>query len=902
LPCATIALWCAAGAAPPPASQPAVGRDIEQAVRDLGDERFEVRERASELLFRAGPGAVTEALGEAAARGSPEARTRAETILGRFSRGAFPDTPVEIAALGEQYAMAADDEQQRLNIVTDLAGRGPYGCVVLLKLAEQEPVAELREMMARFVMSNARQAPAVASILLSGGDEATAERLLEQTAADSGGDDTPIRAYAALLLHEGKLDAKLRQLQAQVDRGGEVEAIRQGRTLAYFYRAAGDLERAAAAAEKALDLPTAETLALERRDWKRLAVILARRSPSGEREALRQLGFLAAAQRLAGDEAACDRTLEMVRDIALRDGTSGWPGATVLLLNERVEGAIDLLLKRGADFPYAFDLQMYMGRFEEALGLLERARAQRPAEAPWLAAMAARLQWRLGRRDAAMALLNEVEAGAKEAGGADSTRGFNIYVELVAAEREIGRAEPKVAERALRDATIALEGAAASENTSRLFHALYPRQGAAAAAAPWWDVACAAAGAGAVGGSGSKAEALATMERLMNRRLSGEQWTALVQAANETAGHALDAIHRSRRFGLVIDTLEAAGQAELADREFDKLAELFTWAKNLPREAYLYAAEWYGRHGGQWARAAELYAACADKYGAIPDLVWLRGYALAQAGQRERGERLMRQAPQLPLADERRMSLLADAMAAHGHADDAIAVRRMALRLGKPRGWTYYDECRTLSDALVRRGGGAQDIAEAADLCQLYSLEALDLNGTSVDDVHLPRMVHQLRARALCREGKVPEAMAELRAYLAIAPMDIDAALEGVPELKKIGRADAEAAARELFDISSKRLEASWAQYPESGFLHNEAAWLAVRCGYEPEGALAHARRAVELLPRDTASLDTLAEVLYRRGDRAGAVALMKRCEELEPGEAQHRQRREEFEKGKLVE
>jgi hypothetical protein len=890
-----IALCCAAA----PTSQPGFGRDIEQAVRDLGDERFEVRERATELLFRAGPGAVAGALGEAAARGSPEARMRAETILGKFSRGVFPDTPVEIAALGEQYALAADDEQQRLNIVTDLAGRGPYGCVVLLKLAEREPVAELREMMARFVVSNARQAPSVASILLAGGDEVTAERLLEQTAADgggAGGDDTAIRAYAALLLHEGKLEAKLRQLQAEVDRGGEVEAMRLGRTLAYFYRAAGDLERAAGAAEKALDLATAETLALERRDWKRLEVILARRSHSGEREALRQLGFLAAAQRLSGDEAACDRTLELVRDIALRDGTSGWPGATVLLLNERLEGAIDLLLKRG-DFPYAFDLLTYVGRFEEALGLLERARAQRPAEAPWLAAMAARLQWRLGRRDAAMALLNEVEAGAKEAGGADSSRGFTIYVELVAAEREIGRAEPKIAERALRDAAVALEGAAASENTSRLFYALYPRRAAAAAAAPWWDIACAAAGA--AGGSGSKGEALATMERLMNRRLSDEQWTALVETANDTAGHALDAIHRSRRFGLVIDTLEAAGQAELAEREFEKMAELFTWAKNLPREAYLYAAEWYGRHGGQWARAAELYAACADKYGAAPDLVWLRGYALAQAGERERGERLMRQAPQLPLADERRMALLADAMAAHGHDDDAIAVRRMALRLGKPRGWTYYDECRTLSDALVRRGGPS-DIAEAADLCQLYALEGLDLNGTSVDDVHLPRMVHQLRARALCREGKVAEAMGELRAYLAIAPTDIDAALEEVPELKKLGRADAEAAARELFDLSYKRLEAGCAKYPESGFLHNEAAWLAVRCGYETEAALSHARRAVELLPRDTASLDTLAEVLCRRGDRAGAVALMKRCEELEPAEAQHRQRREAFEKGKV--
>jgi tetratricopeptide (TPR) repeat protein len=261
----------------------------------------------------------------------------------------------------------------------------------------------------------------------------------------------------------------------------------------------------------------------------------------------------------------------------------------------------------------------------------------------------------------------------------------------------------------------------------------------------------------------------------------------------------------------------------------------------------------------------------------------------------------MAQAPQLALADERRMALLADAMAAHGHGDDAIGVRRMALRLGKPRGWTYYDECRTLCDALMRRGGGPQDINDAADLCQLHALEALDLNGTSPEDVHAARSVHQLRARVLYGSGKFAEAMGEFRAFLTSAPMDIEAALEDVPALRKLGGAAGEAAARELFDLSFKRLDAACTKYPDSAYLHNEIAWLAVRCGYESQAALTHAKRAVELMPRDTASIDTLAEVLFRRGDKAGAVALMKRCEELEPAEAQHRQRREAFEKGNFV-
>jgi hypothetical protein len=873
---------CAARAAP--ATQPASER-LSRAVRDLADERFEVRERASEELFQAGP-AATAMLKEAAEEGPPEARLRAQTILARFAHGVYPDTPGDIAALAERYD--AGDEDQKASLLMELARRGPYGCVVILKLAETEANLELKDLVARLLGTETKQAPQSAAILIGGGDADAARRLLK--AAADGGEEAAVRAYAALLLSRGQLDATLRQLQGRADRGGEVEAMRLAPKLAWFYRAAGDLGRAASAAEAAHDEATLETLALERRDWKRLASLLTKRTGGDRETALRQMGFLAAAQRLAGDEAACDQTLAAVRRIASHDAGSTWTGASILLLNERLDGAVEMLVER-QEYVTAFGILSYAGRYEEALGLLEADRRQAtPKDEARLAAKTAALWWRLGERDKAKALIEEAQAAA----GAEPQKGFAVRVALVEAEREMGRTEPAIAAKARAHAVEALEVAGGNDSLPALFEKLYPRRGTVAG--QWWDV--------IAPGAASKAEALEALDGVMAGRLTAAQWEPLVERANDTTVQPqVDALRLARRYQLVIDTLQSAGQSELAGREFDKLAGLLSWVKNLPRETYLYIADGYGRRG-DWAKAGQIYEACANHHGNAPDLVWLRGYAMQQVDPKSGGGEMMARAGELSLADERRMALLADAMANHGHGEEAMAQRRAILRLGHPRGWTWYDECKTLGNELARRKVGepeaAAAAAEAADLWQLFALQVLDSGGTFAEDlayVQLPQLVRTFRARGYYRAGKTAEAMAELAAFLKLSPTHIEAALDAVPEMKKLRQ---EPAAREVFDRVYKPLEGLCAKYPQSAYFQNEAAWLAVKCGYEGDAALAHAKRAVELSPRDTASIDTLAEILYRRGEKEQALELMKRCEELEPDQARHRQRREQLEKGTL--
>jgi tetratricopeptide (TPR) repeat protein len=101
-----------------------------------------------------------------------------------------------------------------------------------------------------------------------------------------------------------------------------------------------------------------------------------------------------------------------------------------------------------------------------------------------------------------------------------------------------------------------------------------------------------------------------------------------------------------------------------------------------------------------------------------------------------------------------------------------------------------------------------------------------------------------------------------------------------------------------LFEENAKLLRAVCERYPAAATYHNSLAWLAARCGRDPDGALAHARRAVELHPDNLAYLDTLAEAHFRRGDRAEAVDCMRKCLEAEPQSAYYRAQMTRFEAG----
>ena len=139
-------------------------------------------------------------------------------------------------------------------------------------------------------------------------------------------------------------------------------------------------------------------------------------------------------------------------------------------------------------------------------------------------------------------------------------------------------------------------------------------------------------------------------------------------------------------------------------------------------------------------------------------------------------------------------------------------------------------------------------------------------------------------ARELLGAGKTAAAIEELRRGEAIQPANIQFALDLDADLRKQGAAgEAEA----LYQRMVQGHEALCRDFPKSGTWHNDLAWLAASLGRDLDKALAHAQRAVELEPQSANILDTLAEVDFRRGNRAEALRLAKCCVEMEP-EVEH--------------
>src|SRR5437868_5635908 len=115
----------------------ATNEQIARAAEELGAQRFEEREAATDFLWRAGQ-AAEAALTQAAKSNDPEVRTRATALLNKLRLGIRPDTPPVVLALIDQfrYASAADQRRQALN---ELQARGHWQTVLTLIRGEQNP-------------------------------------------------------------------------------------------------------------------------------------------------------------------------------------------------------------------------------------------------------------------------------------------------------------------------------------------------------------------------------------------------------------------------------------------------------------------------------------------------------------------------------------------------------------------------------------------------------------------------------------------------------------------------------------------------------------------------------------------------------------------------------------------
>jgi hypothetical protein len=838
--CVILSISCLVLRADQAETRPAASDESISALIDrLADPDPAQRDAAGKSLWALGHPAEP-ALRKAAAEGNPEIARRAKAILRDFTYGLYPDAPHEIFTLLDQYRKG--DPQEKRAAVLGLGGAGVPGIRVLLKLREEERDPNWKGLISQILTPREHE---VSALMLADGQAADVEQMLERSAFDS-----PVAAqdYAALLLFNGKLKDTLATLKVQpiTDRSAPV--------LVALARAAGDPATARAAAEKSSNPDLLDAILTEQGDWAALAARLAagrQRLPPAER-----LGYLCAYYRLAGDQKNADATAAQIIQRAASAPQDYEPCAENLFLNDHPEQALAVLAQHD-DF---LQLSNYLAprlQFAEALNLPRQADQGQAAAALQVKARTVGTLLFLGQTQQARDMMTGVVAENR------IRNDFETWVALVESARESG-----LKREADEFAVAALEKATRESPLAMLFDKL--RLGDDTAVVQWWQF------FRQQNHDEPVAETLHRLHALFDGAVPEPELEKLSEMAHRYAVD-LPVAERAAFEQTVADTLAAAGRDDLASKWIERL-------EGSGILALIHAGD-YRADRKDWAVAARDYDRAWEHDRTRADALYLRGWALSQAGQAQEGANLMQRARELPLGSGSARFELAETLSRHKLKDEARKQLELVLQITPPRSWERNEALRRSAEDLAADGHELL-AAERWDRAFLQNLANTISFSQPWANVIVPALVHKTRAVGLIKGGHLDAALAEANLSLTEAPGDADAVIELVNALDATGhRPEADA----FYAAHTAQYRKLIETYPHSGPLHNQLAWAQVMCHRELDEALTNGKLAVELEPTSTASMDTLAEVYFARHDPAKAAAQMQNCISLEPKVERHR-------------
>jgi tetratricopeptide (TPR) repeat protein len=162
----------------------------------------------------------------------------------------------------------------------------------------------------------------------------------------------------------------------------------------------------------------------------------------------------------------------------------------------------------------------------------------------------------------------------------------------------------------------------------------------------------------------------------------------------------------------------------------------------------------------------------------------------------------------------------------------------------------------------------------------------------------VPHDMLVFHARGLLSADKIDDAVGEARACLKVTPGHQELVSGMVPELDRLGR---KKEADELFALAWSAYTKMLADYPESPTARGALANLGANCRRELDKALAYGKEAVAADPASVSYREALAEVHFRRGERAEALAVMTKLSEENPRSRYYRRQLARYKSGDLA-
>jgi tetratricopeptide (TPR) repeat protein len=859
-----VALFAALARPRSPAADPPPSADaIARTVHELGADDYRVREQATAKLWAAGP-AAEEALKAGLKSADAEVVARCRDLLDKIPYGITPDMPRRFLEL--IAAARSGGPGGWPNVAPDLLDLGPRGLEVANKLIERIAGNDgQRDAMRRTLeLEGWRVAPA----LLAAGQTDKAAGLLERSAvlaAAGGADPIAVRNYGACLAVRGRLGEQLpRWREAAAPSPGPAPGAGEGRTvdrqaglviLATLARLHGDLAEARQAAEQTGDRKLKEAVYFDQAAWTDLAAL----PPPEDRDAPIGIGLKAIYFTAAGKPAEAQAALAELKALPVARTSSvapplvfralmyaGQPADAVAALDKYKQ--LDGLLPQ-------FEVLCQQHRYAEAFAKLEKPVVEHsPIRWQWDAAKLRTYQ-ECGERDKFRQTLAALSA-YDTLTPAEATAAQTTVELLVGLDRTVD---------ALPIAAAMLNGAAPPAD---VFGKLYPK--APLAAEVWWRY------ERVQRPDEPMRVTVAKLPARLDKRLAEPEGRSALEAAAKVARTQPPADADRWLQGLA-QACQAAGLDEPARVYAREAAEKTNSAAAWLRLGDLHA------EAKQYADAAAAYERSwqADLKEPLP--LWLRGWALDKAG-RPGGREARELARTLPLGNEDTRNKFADELVnriAYGPEmrDAAREEWRLVLRLSKLDSATG----RNAERLLAGDRGAYPDRLAAADADRRFLVRLLRGNTYFLKNqsylVVLHR-VHRDRAEGLLAKGDVAGAVREAETAQSLLPGGDEPIAALVPELTKRGHA---AEADRLYKAAADVQDRLCKDYPQSAEFRNNRAWLAARCKRDLDTAAEFARKAVALEPAHINYRETLAEVLFQKGDKPAALAEIKRCVEAEP-------------------
>lgn len=879
-----FAMAVGAAAQTPPATQPATApagtlagqNQVDQAIRDLSNPDWRIREKAVNTLWSIGPLAGAKLM-EASRSKDPEVAARATEILDKFAAGIYADTPAEVAPL---LQMLRQGKAPLADVVAKLQELGPAGYKTMAIVAPQELHRTLSGLVADDQMDQAR-------VLLA-------------AVRETGSDPTLADLAAAYALTD--------QLDSQIDR--LAKGTRTGLTekcLAYLYRAKGDTKSAIECARRSQDQDLLKNLLIEQADWKSLAQIEAAapapRRQNSELAIVDHLGHLAAYQRLAGNDKDSDVAVAALIQLGSSNAALNTLAAKALLINERPAEALALLRSPTGNPNMAAAMLMQLGRPDDAIATMEKFHGQ--GDETQLNSTLATLNVQAGNRGRAWELLNNMflqlrysPDGAKRIILLECRLGFRKE-----AMQQMPEMAPWRGGEQADFSDILGPVLAQPEQVVRTWYGQF-REAPKPGDQPYNQ-------------DPNLAKWIASLLTLFDPRTPAKDIDAAVAKLEKASAADSPPGVRAENFEAIGGLLAFHGRKDEALKYYQKSADVvFPTDHTEPAELVFERAMQAGNlaaDSGKWEQAAADYALAfkagpkkleppagqpqqppnpmalrrgqptVANHGLSVQDTWtalcLQGCSLVKAGKPEEGQKAIARASLMLLGDAKARLELVEALDKRKFDDMAAAQLDLVARTTELGSLPWFNQW----NKAAQRFSAKKDFAAAAAARQRFSLccltpttEKIQFEGYLVDACQ----THAELMRASLADGKLDEAVRQAQKVLALLPRNTDVLMEVIPALDKAGKKDQ---ADKLFDPAFQQELARVDRSPNSSNYQNALAWLCARCRRQLDAGLEHALKAVDLEKNVPGVLDTLAEVYFQRGDHAKAVEIMTAALALQP-------------------